>query len=98
MPASKPLARKDLTVIELDGETVIYDDTHGDLHYLNATATMVFGLCDGTATARQLAVDIADAYGLPLDEVVSQVEELMRGFRRAKLLQSPAKTPTGSRR
>jgi PqqD family protein of HPr-rel-A system len=95
MPATKPLIRKDLTVVELDGEAVVYDERTGDLHHLNPTATLVFGLCDGTATGRELAQDIAAAYDRPVDEVVDQVHGLLRQFRKVKLIE-PASNGSGA--
>jgi len=88
LPASKPKIREDLTVVELDGEAVVYDERTGDLHHLNPTATVVFGLCDGTATGRELASDIAVAYSQPVEEVVEQVQGLLRQFRKAKLIEA----------
>ena len=73
-------------MVELDGEAVIYDDITGELHHLNSTATVVFGLCDGTQTCEEMAVDIADAFGMPLDEVAPQVVGLIDRFIDAHLL------------
>jgi PqqD family protein of HPr-rel-A system len=94
LAATKPRIRQDLTVIELDGEAVVYDERTGDLHHLNPTATLVFGLCDGTATGRELASEIAAAYGQSVDEVVEQVQGLLRQFRKAKLIE---RSSNGSR-
>jgi PqqD family protein of HPr-rel-A system len=94
LPPTKPQIREDLTVVELDGEAVVYDERTGDLHHLNPTATLVFGLCDGTATGRELASDIAEAYGQPVDDVVEQVQRLLRQFRKVKLIKA---APNGSR-
>ena len=69
MAATKPKVRDDLTVVELDGEAVIYDERTADLHHLNPTATIVFGLCDGTATMPRIAEEISEAFGVPADEV-----------------------------
>lgn len=82
----RPRARADLTVVELDGEAVIYDEINGDLHRLNPTATMVFSFLDGSATLDELAADIAEAYGMPLDQVTAQVRELMDQFAESHLL------------
>ncbi len=97
MPALRPKTRDDLAVVELDGEAVIYDERSGDLHLLNRTATIVFHLCDGTGTAREFASDIAEAFGVHTDEVDRQVRSLLRGFRKAGLLEDrtgprPART------
>lgn len=96
MPATKPRVRPDLTIVELDGEAVIYDETFGGLHHLNPTATLVLGLCDGTATGRQLAADIADAYGLPQERVAADVQAVLREFRKSKLL-APTERSTRAR-
>jgi coenzyme PQQ synthesis protein D (PqqD) len=90
MPTRKPKVRSDLTVVELEGEAVIYDDTIRQVHYLNRTATIVFNLCDGTSTIRELSGDIADAFSLRSEEVEGQVRTLIRSFREAGFLDEPA--------
>ena len=80
------MAREGLTVVELDGEAVIYDEETSDLHHLNPTATIVFGLCDGSATIADISTDISEAFGVPEAEVEAQVRTLLREFRKAKLL------------
>jgi PqqD family protein of HPr-rel-A system len=95
--AQRPAVRDDLTVVELDGEAVVYDEETGDLHHLNPTATLVFRLCDGTGTARELAADIAEAYRQPPHEVERQIRGLLRRFRRAGLLRGPSRlAPAGA--
>lgn len=95
-PPRRPRAREDLTVVELDGEAVIYDEDSGDLHHLNPTATIVFGLCDGTSTMRQMSLDISEAFGVPAGEVEGQIRALIRSFRKANLLEPSS--PNGRRR
>jgi PqqD family protein of HPr-rel-A system len=96
VPVTRPKTRTDLTVVELDGEAVIYDEQTADLHHLNPTATIVFGLCDGTATMAEMATDISEAFGVPAPEVETQVRSLIRRFRRAKLLMSSRPVGGGS--
>jgi PqqD family protein of HPr-rel-A system len=86
VPTTKPRARDDLTVVELDGEAVIYDEVGGDLHHLNSSATIIFALCDGTQTARQISAEIAQAFSLSPQEVEPQVRTVVRDLRRAGLL------------
>jgi len=83
---TRPRVREGLTVVELDGEAVIYDEGSGDLHHLNPTATIVLGLCDGASTMREMSLDIAVAFGAPADEVEAQVRALIHQFRKADLL------------
>jgi PqqD family protein of HPr-rel-A system len=86
VPASRPRVRDDLTVVVLDGEAVVYDEVSGELHHLNGSATVVFELLDGTSTIRELAADVADAFGRPAGEVETQIRTLVRQFRRLGLL------------
>jgi PqqD family protein of HPr-rel-A system len=100
LPAVKPRYRQDLTVVELDGEAVIYDDESGELHHLNPTATIVFNLLDGTSTIKELSADIADAFEQPADEVEKQVRTLLREFRKVNLLEGnlmDGKSPKGKK-
>lgn len=95
MPVTRPKVRDGLAVVELDGEAVIYVEETGDLHHLNPTATIVFGLCDGTATMREISSEIAAAFRMPAEEIEGQVRELVRRLRRANLLE-PARRATTS--
>ena len=73
-------------MVEIDDEKVVYDPRTGEVHYLNATAALVFELCDGSGSVQEIAGDLAEAFGLPEDEVVGQVEGLVASLREAGLL------------
>lgn len=85
-PAMRPKVKADLVVEDLEGEFLIYDEESSDLHHLNPTASIVFSLCDGTATVKEMASDISAAFAMPVDEVERQVRALIRDFRKAGLL------------
>lgn len=91
MPAIRPRVRGDLTVVVLDGEAVVYDEVSGELHHLNASATLVFELLDGTSTIRELATDVADAFGKQPQEIETQIRKLVRQFRQLGLLSGQAR-------
>lgn len=95
--AVKPKVREDLTVVELDGEAVIYDEETADLHHLNPTATIVFGLCDGTATMAEMAADLSAVFAVPVHEIEPEVRALIRRFRKVELLE-PSGRPYDSDR
>lgn len=102
MPPVKPKVRADLAMVELDGEAIVYDDRGRKIHHLNPTATIVFGLCDGSSTIPELSGEIAQAFGLPQAQVERQVRALLRQFRKEEFLDPPARTgekasPNGSR-
>jgi PqqD family protein of HPr-rel-A system len=86
VPAMKPKIRDDLTVVELDGEVVIYDERADDIHHLNPTASIVFSLCDGGSTVKEMARDIASEFGVAADQIEREVRPLLREFRKAGLL------------
>jgi PqqD family protein of HPr-rel-A system len=95
--AIKPKIRDDLAAAELDGEAVVYDERTGELHHLNPTATIIFSLCDGSSTVREMSGEIAGAFGMPADEVERQVRALLRQFRKAGLLNGTPSTKAGAR-
>ena len=74
MPLVKPKVREETT----------------ELHHLNPTATIVFGLCDGSSTMADMASDISAVFEVPLQEVEPEVRAVIRRFRRVQLLE-----PTG---
>ncbi len=88
MPVTRPKARTTgVTVVELDGEAVIYDRRPGVLHHLNASATLVYRACDGSSTISEVAADIAEAVGEPVDRIEPDIRAAIRRLRRADLLQ-----------
>jgi Coenzyme PQQ synthesis protein D (PqqD) len=87
MALMKPKTRAELTVVELDGEAIVYDDETRRIHHLNPTATIVFNLCDGQSTIAELSGEIADAFNLEQSEVERQVRTLLRLFRKERFLE-----------
>lgn len=92
MPLARPKARRTgVTVVELDGEAVVYDRRSGVLHHLNAEATLVYRACDGGTTIAEVAADIADAVGEPVGRIEPDVRAAIRRLRRADLLEASAR-------
>ena len=81
-----PKVKEHLTSVDIEGEAVIYDEAHGNLHHLNRTAAMVFSMCDGTATVEEVSEDISETYGVPLAQVIEEVTVLIERFAEANLL------------
>ena len=57
-----PIAGAWVTAVELDGESVLYDETSGALHHLDAVATVVWDRLDGTATLGDLASELGTTF------------------------------------
>lgn len=98
MPAVRPKIRDDLTIVELDGEAVVYDEVTTDVHHLNRTATIVLGLCDGSATMAEMAADLSAVFEVPLDEVEPEVRTLIRRFRKVQILEPRGDRPAPTHR
>ena len=86
MPVKKPKVRDGAVVLEIDDGAIVLDPVWGRVTHLNAEATLVFGLCDGTASMRQTATEIANGFNLDVVEVERQVRALVRDFERGGLL------------
>lgn len=85
--AVPPKTRDDLTVVELDGEAVVYDERNGAIHHLNSSATIVWLLCDGITSEESISESIAGTFSLDEVEVSNQVSDALRSFVDAGLLQ-----------
>ncbi|HUX88898.1 MAG TPA: PqqD family peptide modification chaperone [Chloroflexota bacterium] len=83
---ARPEPHRDLTISELDGETVLYDQGSGQVHQLNPTATRIWSLCDGTRSIDAIARSIADAYAITLEQARADVGELIARLSAANLL------------
>jgi hypothetical protein len=81
MPESSTLQVVDgLDVNEVQDGLIVYDPAHDRVHYLNASAAIVFSLCDGTLDAPGIAAALAEAYALsqPVDDEVRDCLDLLR--------------------
>lgn len=83
----RPKVRAALSVVELDGEAVLYDPDSMDVHRLNQTATLILGLLDGTATVDELATDVAEVFDRPLGEVREQLRNLVAELDENRILE-----------
>jgi PqqD family protein of HPr-rel-A system len=87
MSLTKPRLRSDLESVEIDGEAILYDPVNTSVHHLNATATAIASMFDGTVTIRALTQEISEAYDVPAEEVEPEVRRLVRQFRKLQLLE-----------
>lgn len=66
----------------VDGELVILDLQRGNIHRLNSTASLIWDTCDGTRTASDIAMSLAERFAIPsskaLDDVNAALAELDR--------------------
>jgi Coenzyme PQQ synthesis protein D (PqqD) len=86
MARVRPRGREDLAAVELEGELVLLDEGTGALHHLNPTASLIFALCDGTATIHDIVADLATASGRRDVEIDGDVRRVLRQMRKSNLL------------
>jgi PqqD family protein of HPr-rel-A system len=91
VPALKPRARTDLTFVQIEDEAILYDPESVRLHHLNPSAALIFQLCDGSGTVEELARDIADELGLPQDDIIKQVQQVVGHFEHSGILDGEPK-------
>jgi hypothetical protein len=78
--------RADVRVHEVQGETLILDDQHGQIHQLNATASSIWLRCDGSTSIAQIVQHLTEQFDV--DEAIARkdVAEAIERFRELKLL------------
>lgn len=75
-----------LSSVELDGETVIYDESNGSVHLLDPIATIVWSVLDGTSTLEEICADLVETFGADPAQVRGDVVTLARHLGRSGLL------------
>ncbi len=61
---ARPRIIDDLEINEVRDGLIVYDGTRDRVHYLNATASVVFVLCDGDHEASAMADEIGALFGV----------------------------------
>lgn len=73
-----PLTRcHDLDVTEADDGLVVYVPERRRVHHLNATASLVFELCNGTNSLTEIATVVQRVFALPsapIDDCASVID------------------------
>jgi hypothetical protein len=95
--ARAPRARtRNLIVQELPDELMIYDADDKKVSCLNRTAAFVWRRCDGKRTVAQLARELGEELGAPVDEGV--VWYALRRLDTERLLEESIEAPPAARR
>lgn len=72
--------------VELDGETVLFDEQSGTIHELSRTATLIWRCLDGSSTVDDIAADMSDVFGMDLERMQGELIEFVRELGRKGLL------------
>jgi hypothetical protein len=75
----------------MDDELVLYRAATTASYVLNGTAAYVWESFDGSRTIDTVARDVSEDFGVPYETALSDVQELVAGFReRGLLIVAPA--------
>lgn len=68
-----PVARDDVRVVELDGETVLFDPVAARTVLLNGTASAVWTLLDGSRSVGDIASALATVFEVDVETIIGDV-------------------------
>ncbi|MFN8022123.1 MAG: PqqD family protein [Acidimicrobiales bacterium] len=85
MSAERPCVLERLEVSEVKDGLIVFDPVTDVVHHLNASAAVVFALCDGERDLTGIAAVMAEAYGLD-DPPLAEVRACVRSFSEQRLL------------
>lgn len=76
-PSYRPRKHADVLELDMGDGFILYNHDSSLVHHLNPTAAVVWQVLDGVATVERLATEIADEYGVPVENVAMQVKSLI---------------------
>lgn len=66
--------------VVIETETLLMHEDSGQVYLLSPSGGVIWACLDGVSTVGDIAVDIAQVYGLPRDRVTRDVIELVRAL------------------
>lgn len=81
-----PTQRSDLTVREVEGETLVFDRRSGKIHQLNRTASYIWGYCNGATSIADITKLFAAEFGVAGALVEQDVANAVAKFRELGLV------------
>lgn len=85
--------REGVAVLDVDDGTSLYHADMDNALVLNATASDIWQLCDGTHTLDDIVGLLAGAYGVPGEQIRPEVESSVRVLRDEGFLLVEGQTP-----
>ena len=82
-----PKRRSDLSTRSTEGEKLILDRQGGVIHQLNATASMIWELCDGRTAVEEIVGRIVEAFDIDGRVVGADVQRTLMEFGSLNLLE-----------
>lgn len=87
----RPKKRKDIINEIVEDETVIYDPRNHNVHHLNPVAGVIWDLCDGSHTTKEIAEEILEVLEADQSQVEGDVTKTIEEFQSKGLLEEASK-------
>ena len=87
----KPKRRADIINEDVDDETIIYDPKSHNVHHLNPIAGVIWELCDGNRTTREIAEKIVGVLKADPSQVERDVNKTIQDLQEKGLLEEVSK-------
>jgi pyrroloquinoline quinone biosynthesis protein D len=91
--SSVPIPRRGFRVEAMGGETLIYRHSMRKAIYLNESAAVIWQLCDGRRTIKEIVDALAEAYPGERDELAMDVNEAVERLHREGALRFGSQGP-----
>jgi PqqD family protein of HPr-rel-A system len=88
--AAIPSRAPSAVAVELDGETVLFDERSGTLHLLDAVGTVVWCRLDGSTTLDDLARELATTFATDEHRVRADLVAFLQELDRQHLVEGVA--------
>jgi len=87
MDTDRPLKREDIVCRDMGTETLLYDARAEAIHLLNPTALLIWNLCDGNHSLRDVDKELRAAFSLAAEhDVLADIQQTVDTFAKNNLL------------
>jgi len=87
MDTDRPLKREDIVCRDMGTETLLYDARAEAIHLLNPTALLIWNLCDGNHSLRDMREELRAAFSLAAEhDVLADIQQTVDTFAKNNLL------------
>jgi len=94
--AERPRPHPSVETAFLAPEAVLYDMRHHQVHHLNPSASAVWLLIDGVASAAEIATELSEIFSAPYDVVRADVATAIDDFHARGLLDAGEEKPSAA--
>ncbi|MEM7342776.1 MAG: PqqD family protein [Chloroflexota bacterium] len=76
----KPKQKPDFRLEMMDGEMLLYHPAQTNIFYCNQTASLIWQLCSGEHTAKDMEKLLGDAFPEAADTIRADIDETLKQF------------------